>query len=118
MRSIRGQTSTATILLTEVPEPKVKDRQSGAIAKDAQSGEALMRLGVVYINGGESSLLQVIAPESGVTDGLALGSPATLIGLVARPWKSVFNGQQRHGIAFRADAIALAPGTEGEPTHG
>lgn len=40
-----------------------------------------MRLGVVYIDGGESSLLQVTVPESGVTEGLALGSPVTLIGL-------------------------------------
>ncbi|MEU7368562.1 hypothetical protein AB0B92_23940 [Streptomyces hygroscopicus] len=108
MRSIRVETSTATILLTEAPEPKVKDRQTGEIAKDAQTGEALMRLGVVFIDSGESSLLQVTVPESGVTDGLALGSPVTLIGLVARPWESVFNGQQRHGIAYRADAIAPA----------
>lgn len=108
MRSIRVDISSATILLTEAPEPKVKDRQTGEIAKDAQTGEALMKLGVVYIDGGESSLLQVTVPESGVTDGLALGSPVTLLGLVARPWESVFNGQQRHGIAYRADAIAPA----------
>ncbi|NEW75064.1 SCO3933 family regulatory protein [Streptomyces rhizosphaericus] len=108
MRSIRVETSGATVLLTEAPEPKVKDRQTGEIAKDAQSGEVLMRLGVVYIDGGESSLLQVTVPESGVTEGLALGSPVTLIGLIARPWESVFNGQQRHGIAFRAEAIAPA----------
>ncbi|MBB5934483.1 SCO3933 family regulatory protein [Streptomyces zagrosensis] len=108
MRSIRVETSGATILLTEAPEPKVKDRQTGEIAKDAVSGEALVKLGVVYIAGGESSLVQVTVPESGVTDGLALGAPVTLIGLVARPWESVFNGQQRHGIAFRADAIAPA----------
>ncbi|KUJ37306.1 hypothetical protein ACZ90_70365 [Streptomyces albus subsp. albus] len=114
MRSIRVETSGATILLTEAPEPKVKDRQTGEIAKDAQSGEALMKLGVVYIEGGESSLVQVTVPESGVTDGLVLGSPVTLIGLVARPWESVFNGQQRHGIAYRAEAIAPAA----LPVHG
>ncbi|MET7764928.1 hypothetical protein ABZS86_16760 [Streptomyces sp. NPDC005355] len=108
MRSIRVETSGATVLLTEAPEPKVKDRQTGEIAKDVQSGETLMRLGVVYIDGGESALLQVTVPESGVTDGLALGAPVTLIGLIARPWESVFNGQQRHGIAFRAEAIAPA----------
>ncbi|MEU5268068.1 hypothetical protein AB0G77_05850 [Streptomyces hygroscopicus] len=108
MRSIRVETSGATVLLTEAPEPKLKDRQTGEIAKDAQSGEELMRLGLVYIDGGESSLLQVTVPESGVTEGLALGAPVALIGLIARPWESVFNGQQRHGIAFRAEAIAPA----------
>ncbi|MGP3990658.1 SCO3933 family regulatory protein [Streptomyces sp. 3N207] len=106
MRTIRVETSTATILLTEAPAPKVRDRQTGERAKDAVSGEALMKVGVVYIDEGESSLIHVTVPESGVTEGLALGSPVSLPGLVARPWESVFNGQQRHGIAYRAAAVA------------
>ncbi|MFC4495810.1 hypothetical protein ACFPA8_16910 [Streptomyces ovatisporus] len=106
MKTIRVQTENATILLTEVPEPKVRDRQTGEIAKDAVSGEALMKVGVVYIDEGESSLIHVTVPESGVSDGLALGAPVSLPGLIARPWDSVFNGQQRHGIAYRAAAVA------------
>lgn len=108
MRTMRIETSTATILLTEAPAPKVRDRQTGEIAKDTVTGEALMKVGVVYIDEGESSIIQVTVPESGVTDDLPLGAPVSLPGLVARPWESVFNGQQRHGIAFRA--AALAPG--------
>src|SRR3954468_24228122 len=91
LRTIRVETSAATILLTEAPEPKVRDRQTGEIAKDAVSGEALMTVGVVYIDEGESSLIQVTIPESGVTDGLTVGAPVSLPGLVARPWESVFN---------------------------
>lgn len=106
MRAIRVETSAATILLTEAPEPKVKDRQTGEIAKDAVTGEALMKVGVVYIDGGESALIAVTVPESGVAEGLAVGAPVSLPGLVARPWESVFNGQPRHGIAYRAAAIA------------
>ena len=108
LRTIRVETAAATILLTEAPEPKVRDRQTGEIAKDAVSGEALMTLGVVYIEEGESSLIKVTVPEGGVSEGLALGAPVSLPGLVARPWESVFNGQQRHGIAFRAAAITPA----------
>ncbi|MCZ2526007.1 hypothetical protein ACFW9F_02160 [Streptomyces sp. NPDC059506] len=106
MRSIRVETSSATILLTEAPEKKIRDRQTGEVATDAVTGETLMKIGVVYIDGGESSLLQVTVPESGVTEGLTLGAPVSLVGLVARPWENVFNGQQRHGIAFRAAAVA------------
>lgn len=108
MRVIRVETSTATILLTEAPAPKLRDRQTGEIAKDSVSGEALMTVGVVYIDEGESGLIQVTVPESGVAEGLALGMPVSLPGLVARPWESVFNGQQRHGIAYRALAVASA----------
>ncbi|NDZ74130.1 hypothetical protein G3I36_24465 [Streptomyces sp. SID10362] len=39
---IRVDASAATILLTEGPAPKVRDRQTGEIAKDAMTGEALM----------------------------------------------------------------------------
>ncbi|MEU1049987.1 hypothetical protein ABZ400_33220 [Streptomyces sp. NPDC005897] len=106
MRVIRVDASTATILLTEAPAPKVRDRQTGEIAKDALTGEALMTVGVVYIDEGESSLFQVTVPETGVSEGLMVGAPVSLPGLVARPWESVFNGKERHGIAYRATAIA------------
>ncbi|MFD9717595.1 hypothetical protein [Streptomyces sp. NPDC059076] len=109
MRVLRVDTSSATVLLTEAPAPKVKDRQTGEIAKDAQTGESLMTVGVVYIDEGESALFGVTIPESGITEGLAVGSPVSLPGLVARPWESVFNGQARHGIAYRA--TALVPGS-------
>ncbi|MVO86504.1 hypothetical protein GPA10_17480 [Streptomyces sp. p1417] len=108
MRTIRVETSAATILLTEAPEPKVRNRQTGEIAKDATSGESLMTIGVVYIEEGESSLIKVTIPESGVSEGLTLGAPVSLPGLVARPWESVFNGQQRHGIAYRCAAVTPA----------
>ncbi|MGW7514835.1 SCO3933 family regulatory protein [Streptomyces sp. NPDC054796] len=105
MKTIRVETSSATILLTEAPEPKVRDRQTGEIAKDVTSGEALMKVGVVYIDEGESALIHVTVPESGVADGLTLGASVALPGLVARPWESVFNGRERHGIAYRAAAV-------------
>lgn len=105
LRSIRVETSAATILLTEAPETKIKDRQTGEIATDTATGETLMTVGVVYIEDGESSLVKVTIPQSGVSEGLALGAPVALPGLVARPWESTFNGQQRHGIAFRAAAV-------------
>jgi hypothetical protein len=105
VRTIRVETSAATILLTEAPEKKVRDRRTGEIAKDAVTGETLMTVGVVYIDDGESSLVRVTVPESGISEGLAVGSPVSLPGLVAKPWENVFNGQQKHGITYRAAAV-------------
>jgi hypothetical protein len=34
-----------------------------------------------------------------------MGTPVALTGLIARPWENEFNGQRRHGIAFRAVAV-------------
>ena len=64
MRVIHVDALTATILLTEAPAPKVRDRQTGGIAKDAVTGVALSTAGVVYIDEGESSLIQVTVPEA------------------------------------------------------
>ncbi|MFI8927006.1 hypothetical protein ACIG3E_04870 [Streptomyces sp. NPDC053474] len=108
MRTIRVQTSGATILLTKTPEPKVCDRQTGKRAVDAVSGEPLMTIGVVYIEEGESSLIKVTVPESGVSEGLVLGSYVSLPGLIAQPWERGFNGQQCHGIAYRCAAVTPA----------
>ncbi|MFF3847189.1 hypothetical protein [Streptomyces sp. NPDC002328] len=61
MRVLRVDASTARIPLTEAPVPKVRDRQAGEIAKDAVSGEALMTIGFVCIDEGQSSLIHVIS---------------------------------------------------------
>ena len=70
-----------------------------------QLGQSATNVGVVYIDEGESSLIQVTVPESGVAEGLTVGAPVSLPGLVARPWQSVLNGRERHGIAYRATAV-------------
>jgi hypothetical protein len=44
----------------QAPEPKVRDRQTGEAAKDPNSGESLMTIGVVYFEDGESSLIRVL----------------------------------------------------------
>lgn len=37
-----------------------------------------MKVGVVYMDEGESSLIYVTVPESGITEGLTLGPPVGL----------------------------------------
>jgi hypothetical protein len=39
LRTIRVETTAATILLTEAPEPKVRDRQTGEIAKEPSAAK-------------------------------------------------------------------------------
>ena len=41
-----------------------------------------------------------------------MGTPVALTGLIARPWENEFNGQKRHGIAFRAVAVTSLAGLE------
>jgi hypothetical protein len=110
MRVIPVDTSAATLLVTKLPEVKVRDRQTGEVAVDPVTNQRLMTLEVVFIAAGGSDMIKVTIPEQGIGDGLVMGAPVILSGLVARPWESEFGGRTRHGIAYRADAVmANAP---------
>lgn len=107
------ETSAATILLTEAPEPKVRDRQTGEIAKGAVSGEALMTIGVVYTEDGESSLIKVTIPEGGVRGartrcpGLVAGAHRPAVGVrLRRVWMPRKAGAEflKVPVALREDA--------------
>ncbi|MDX3838977.1 SCO3933 family regulatory protein [Streptomyces europaeiscabiei] len=108
MRVIPVDTSAATLLVTKLPEPKVKDRQTGEIAVDPVTNARLMVLELVFIAAGGSDMIKVTVPEPGIGDGLIMGTPVFLSGLLARPWESEFGGRARHGIAYRADAVMVA----------
>ncbi|MCF2539035.1 hypothetical protein ABZY20_03960 [Streptomyces sp. NPDC006624] len=112
MRFIPVDTSSATLLVTKLPEVKVRDRQTGEVAVDPVTNDRLMVLELVFIAQGGSDMIKVTVPEKGVGEGLAMGAPVFLSGLVARPWESEFGGRARHGIAYRADAVMVgAPAT-------
>lgn len=49
MRVIPVDTSAATLLVTKLPETKVKDRQTGEIAMDPMTNARLMVLELVFI---------------------------------------------------------------------
>src|SRR3954453_17904927 len=110
MRSIPVDTQGAMALMAVLPEVKVKDRKTGEIAKDLDSGAEMMTLSVTFILNGEANILQLSVPAPGIPEGLQLGMPVALTGLVARPWENTFNGQARHGIAFRAVAVTSLAG--------
>ncbi|WP_217169943.1 hypothetical protein [Streptomyces sp. AC512_CC834] len=105
MRQIPVDTSTATVMVAQSPQPKVKDRRTGERAMDAETGAALSTVDVMFAANGEVEILSVTVPESSISGDLMMGTPVALTGLIARPWENEFNGQKRHGIAFRAVAV-------------
>ncbi|MGW5124793.1 SCO3933 family regulatory protein [Streptomyces sp. NPDC004069] len=105
MRQIPVDTSDATAMVAQAPEPKIRDRRTGEVATDAETGATLMTVSVMFALRGEVEILNVTVPETGISDELPMGTPVALTGLIARPWENEFNGQKRHGIAFRAVAV-------------
>lgn len=111
MRQIPVDTSAATVMVAKQPQIKVKDRRTGEVALDVETGAKLMTVDVMFAANDVVEILSVTVPESGVSGELGMGTPVALTGLIARPWENEFNGQKRHGIAFRAVAVtSLAAG--------
>ncbi|MFI8996994.1 hypothetical protein [Streptomyces sp. NPDC053542] len=106
MPSFKIDTSTAVVFVATAPTPKVANRKTGEIAKDRETGADLMTVGLLVSDDGEGNLYQVSVPETGVPEGLTPGMPVSVVGLKARDWENEFNGEKRHGIAFRAAALA------------
>ncbi|WP_055493470.1 hypothetical protein [Streptomyces sp. TP-A0356] len=105
MRVIPVDTSAATVMVAKTPQPKLRDRRTGEIATDTETGAKLMTVDVMFAANEEVEILSITVPETGISGDLAMGTPVALTGLMARPWENEFNGQKRHGIAFRAVAV-------------
>ncbi|WP_328581430.1 SCO3933 family regulatory protein [Streptomyces sp. NBC_00370] len=108
MPSFKIDVSTAVVFVATAPAPKLVNKQTGEIAMDRETGAPLATVGLLISDEGEGNLYQVTVPNTGVPEGLAPGTPVSVIGLKARDWENEFNGQKRHGISFRA--VAITPG--------
>ncbi|MER5195955.1 hypothetical protein ACWD3J_26510 [Streptomyces sp. NPDC002755] len=93
MRVIPVGVSAATLLVTKLPEVKVKDRQTGEIAVDPVTSDRLMVPESVFIAAGGSDMFKVTAPEKGIGEGLVMGAPVILPGPVARPPRARWPGE-------------------------
>jgi hypothetical protein len=102
MRQIPVDTSAMTVMLIQVPEKKVKNRETGEVAVDKQSGKVLYNVNVAVIVDGRPDAVTIVVAEDGIQTDLMPGMPVELPGLVARPWENDFG----HGISYRAIAVA------------
>jgi hypothetical protein len=105
MPSYKIDTSTAVVFVATAPAAKLVNKATGEIAVDRETGAKLMTVGLLISDEGEGNLYQVTVPETGVPENLVPGTPVSVVGLKARDWENEFNGQKRHGIAFRAVAL-------------
>ncbi|MFD9574787.1 hypothetical protein ACFWBI_33815 [Streptomyces sp. NPDC059982] len=105
MRQIPVDTSGATVMVAQPPQLKMRDKKTGQVAVDAESGSNLMTVDVLFVMNGNAEVVTVTVAQPDISGDLVLGTPVALTGLVARPWENEFNGQKRHGLSFRAVAV-------------
>ncbi|WP_374775824.1 hypothetical protein OG756_26450 [Streptomyces sp. NBC_01310] len=115
MRQIPVDTTSATVMVAQPPQLKLRDKKTGQVAVDNETGNNLMTVDVLFVMNGNAEVISVTVAEPDVSGQLAMGTPVALTGLVARPWENEFNGQKRHGISFRAVAVTSLAGDASKP---
>ncbi|GAA5048359.1 SCO3933 family regulatory protein [Streptomyces similanensis] len=108
MPSFKIDLSTAIVFVATAPEPKMANKKTGERAMDRDTGAGLSTVGLLVSDDGEGNLYQVTIAETGLPEDLTPGTPVKVVGLKARDWENTFNGEKRHGIAFRAVAVTPA----------
>ncbi|MGW7004981.1 hypothetical protein ACWGCW_19785 [Streptomyces sp. NPDC054933] len=113
MQSIDVETHDKDYMYVIPAEPKING-QTGEPATDYTTGEVLAVVSLLQTSPGKAEVLKIAVANSGVPDGLTVGTYVRPVGLVATPWARVNNnGQLAEGIAYRATAIerSNAPAT-------
>ncbi|MDK9498408.1 SCO3933 family regulatory protein [Streptomyces sp. NPDC001272] len=105
MRQIPVDTNAATVMVAQPPQLKMRDKKTGQVAVDVETGHNLMTVDVLFVMNGNAEVVSVTVAEPDISGELTMGTPVALTGLVARPWENEFNGQKRHGLSFRAVAV-------------
>lgn len=104
MAAFKIDTSTAIVILVAPPVVKLKNKRTGEMAQDAETGAKLMNVSLAVTDDGESSLYTVAIPEPGIAEGLTVGMAVSPVALKAREWENDYG----HGLSFRAVALTAA----------
>jgi len=94
-------TSMATILMASEARPQIRNRETGEVAVDRDTGAALMTADLLFNLGGRPELIQVSVPKPGVPEDLFVGAAIRVTGLVYMTGEK--NG--RRWEIFRASAL-------------
>lgn len=67
MRQIPVDTSAAMVMVAQPPAVKIKDRRTGEIATDPETGSQMMTVDVLFASYGEAEVLSVVVPAPGIS---------------------------------------------------
>lgn len=95
-------TANLTFVCVAPPHPKITNQETGEVKVDRE-GRTVYQVGLsVATEAGRIDLVTVNVP---CDPEVQVGQIVTVPDLIARPWKQVFNGQERHGISFGAPTV-------------
>lgn len=103
---IRVATDGATCLVVTAPVVKLRNPETGEIAKHRETGQPLFAISLVETVDGRAQVLKVTVPEAGLPKNITVGQAVRPLNLTATPWARLFNTDQlSEGVLYRADAL-------------
>jgi hypothetical protein len=97
--------------ITSGYEPVVRDRSTGEVATDRETGKTMYRVHLTVVLPGEVPPQVWSVRVIGEPKGLVAGQVVTMSGLVASEWEM----EGRHGIGFRADSVVATGAGAAKP---
>jgi hypothetical protein len=114
MFRIPVNTSELTFIAGGPAEPVFKDRASGVLATDRETGKTMHSLHLMVVLHGDSRPQVWPVKVAGDVPAIEQGQPVSVVGLVASDWENSEGGRTRHGMSFRAKSI-LPAGAQAVP---
>jgi|tagenome__1003787_1003787.scaffolds.fasta_scaffold19118893_2 hypothetical protein len=102
MFRIPVNTSELTLIAGGPAEPVLKDRSTGELAKDRDTGRTMFQLHLMVLVPGDARPQVWPVKVAGEPPAIKQGQAVQVSGLVAADWE---NGG-RHGTSFRAETVA------------
>ncbi|MEU2432936.1 hypothetical protein ABZ611_26185 [Streptomyces sp. NPDC007861] len=104
--AIRVRTDGAVYLTVTPPAPKLRNPETGEIAKHRETGQPLFTVSLVETYEGRAQVLKVTIPENGLPKNLTVGQAVIPVNLTATPWARLFTADQlSEGVVYRADVL-------------
>jgi hypothetical protein len=106
--SIRVDITGTVFLAAGPPVPKVGNRQTGEVKTD-RDGRTLYEVPVLKRDPDASRAGLITIAVAGEPDGVDMGVPLKVSGLIAYAWEIRENGTFRSGVSYRAESLTAAP---------
>lgn len=76
MRQIPVDTTGATVMVAQPPQLKMRDKKTGQVAVDNESGNNLMTVDVLFVMNGNAEVVSVTVAEPDISGELVTGTPS------------------------------------------
>jgi hypothetical protein len=115
MFRIPVNTNGITFIAGGPAEPVLKDRATGQLATDRETGKTMYSIHLTVLTPGDPRPQVWPVKVAGEVPTINQGQAVIVEGLSASDWENTDGGRTRHGVSFRAVAVSPAGAKPASP---